>query len=109
VAIDASDMPAFANGQRFVRNGGAERERFFGPDASWGHPLGDRCPQGRRVYGDKIQAAVGVATELPVAWQLAAAREHESSLALPRSTRHASTASTRDVREGQGLGHRPDA
>src|SRR5439155_5320945 len=35
IAIDASDMPAFANGQRYVRKGGPERERFSDPDASW--------------------------------------------------------------------------
>jgi hypothetical protein len=39
VAIDASDMPAFANGQRYVSQGGKERERFSDPDASWGHRL----------------------------------------------------------------------
>ena len=37
VAIDASDMPAFANGQRYVSQNGPERERFSDPDASWGH------------------------------------------------------------------------
>src|SRR6266550_6846068 len=37
VAIDASDLPAFANGQRYVSKGGRERERFSDPDASWGH------------------------------------------------------------------------
>jgi len=37
VAIDASDMPAFANGQRYVSQHGRERERFCDADASWGH------------------------------------------------------------------------
>jgi hypothetical protein len=36
IAIDASDMAAFANGQRFVRNHGPKRERYSDPDASWG-------------------------------------------------------------------------
>ena len=36
VALDASDLPAYANGQRFVSKGGRERERFSDPDASWG-------------------------------------------------------------------------
>ncbi len=35
VAIDASDLPAYANGQRYVSKGGRERERFSDPDASW--------------------------------------------------------------------------
>jgi hypothetical protein len=39
IAIDASDLPAFANGQRYVSKGGPERERFSDPDASWGAPL----------------------------------------------------------------------
>ncbi|MGI8479659.1 MAG: hypothetical protein ACR2M2_07355, partial [Gaiellaceae bacterium] len=37
VALDASDLPAYANGQRFGSKGGRERERFSDPDASWGH------------------------------------------------------------------------
>jgi hypothetical protein len=31
IAIDASDLPAYANGQRFVSKGGRERERFSAP------------------------------------------------------------------------------
>ncbi len=34
VAIDASDMPAFANGMRHVYQGGPEREQYSDPDAS---------------------------------------------------------------------------
>jgi hypothetical protein len=37
VAIDGSDMPAYANGQRFKYNHGPERTTFSDPDASWGH------------------------------------------------------------------------
>ena len=37
VAIDASDMPAYANGQRFLCNHGPERQAYSDPDASWGH------------------------------------------------------------------------
>jgi hypothetical protein len=37
VAIDASDVPAFANGMRNVSQYGPPRERFSDPDASWGH------------------------------------------------------------------------
>lgn len=37
VAIDASDMPAFANGQRFLYKGGPERKTYSDPDATWGH------------------------------------------------------------------------
>ena len=37
VAIDGSDLPAYANGQRFVYKHGPERKLFSDPDASWGH------------------------------------------------------------------------
>lgn len=35
VAIDASDMPAYANGQRFKYKNGPERKKYSDPDASW--------------------------------------------------------------------------
>jgi hypothetical protein len=37
VAIDGSDLPAYANGQRFLSKNEPEREKFFDPDGSWGH------------------------------------------------------------------------
>jgi hypothetical protein len=37
VAIDASDMPAYANGQKYLYKGGPERKRYSDPDATWGH------------------------------------------------------------------------
>ena len=37
IAIDGSDMPAYANGQRYASKNGPERERFSDPDATWGH------------------------------------------------------------------------
>jgi hypothetical protein len=39
VAIDGSDLPAYANGQRFASKNGRERadSEFSDPDASWGH------------------------------------------------------------------------
>jgi hypothetical protein len=37
IAIDGSDLPAYANGQRFLSKHGPERERYSDPDASWGH------------------------------------------------------------------------
>jgi hypothetical protein len=33
VAIDGSDLPAYANGQRFLSKNGPEREKFSDPDA----------------------------------------------------------------------------
>ncbi|SRR6266508_2265943 len=37
IAIDASDMPAYGNGQRYLSKGGPERKTFSDPDATWGH------------------------------------------------------------------------
>jgi hypothetical protein len=78
VAIDASDLPAFANGQRYVRDGGPERERYSDPDASWGHRSAVSTRKGGGFYGYKIDLAVCTRTGLPLAWQTRTARHHES-------------------------------
>src|SRR5947207_5317045 len=83
VAIDASDMPAFANGQRFVSKGGRERERFSDPDASWGHRSAVSTRKGGGFYGYKIHAAVCTRTGLPLAWEVQTARRHESNFVAP--------------------------
>jgi len=82
VAIDASDMPAFANGQRFVKKGGPERERYSDPGASWGHRSAVSTRAAGSFYGWKIHAAVCARTELPLAWRVETARAHEASYAL---------------------------
>jgi hypothetical protein len=51
LAIDASDLPAFANGQGYVSKGGRERERFSDPDASWGHRSAVSTRKGGGFYG----------------------------------------------------------
>jgi len=81
VAIDASDLPAYANGQRFLSKNGPERERYSDPDASWGHRSAVSTRKGGGFYGFKIHAAVCAQTDLPVAWRVETARAHESSLA----------------------------
>ena len=78
VAIDASDLPAFANGMRYVSKGGKLRERFSDPDASWGHRSAVSTRKGGGFYGYKIDLAVCTATGLPLAWQTRTARHHES-------------------------------
>ena len=83
VAIDASDMPAFANGQRYVSAGGPERERFSDPDASWGHRSAVSTRKGGGFYGYKLQMAVCTETDLPLAWQVETARHHESNFVAP--------------------------
>jgi hypothetical protein len=83
VAIDASDMPAFANGQRYVSQGGPERERFSDPDASWGHRSAVSTRKGGGFYGFKLQLAVCTKTGLPLTWRTETARHHESKFVAP--------------------------
>ena len=83
LAIDASDMPAFANGQRYVSKNGPERERFSDPDASWGHRSAVSTRKGGGFYGYRLHAAVCTATDLPVAWTVETARDHETLSVLP--------------------------
>lgn len=82
VAIDGSDLPAYANGQRLVSKGGAERERFSDPDASWGHRSAVSTRKGGGYYGYKVHAAVDTLTGLPMAWQVETARDAETNFAL---------------------------
>ncbi len=83
VAIDGSDMPAFANGQRYVSKNGPERERFSDPDASWGHRSAVSTRKGGGYYGYKVHAAVDTATGLPLAWTVETASAAEANFALP--------------------------
>ena len=83
LAIDASDMPAFANGQRFVSKGGPERERFSDPDASWGHRSAVSTRAAGSFYGFKVDMAVDTATGIPLAWQVRTAKRNESLYVAP--------------------------
>jgi transposase len=84
IAIDGSDMPAYANGQRFVSKGGRERglDEYADPDASWGHRSAVSTRNGGGFYGFKIDMAVCTATGLPVAWNVRTAREAEQAHAI---------------------------
>jgi hypothetical protein len=83
VAIDASDLPAFANGQRYVSKGDKERERFSDADASWGHRSAVSTRKGGGFYGYKLHLAVCTKTGLPLAWEVDTARRHESTKVAP--------------------------
>jgi hypothetical protein len=83
VAIDASDMPAYGNGQRYLFNGGPERQVYSDPDASWGHRSAVSTRKGGGFYGYRIHAAVCTRTGLPLAWQVETARSHESNYVAP--------------------------
>jgi hypothetical protein len=81
VALDGSDLPAYANGRRRSAADGTPR-KHSDPDASWGHrsAISTRAKGG--FYGYKIHAAVDVATGLPLAWQIASAKVQEQHFAL---------------------------
>ncbi len=83
VAIDASDMPAFANGQKYVSRNGPERERFSDRDASWGHRSSISTRKGGGFYGYKLHLAACTRTGLPLAWSIETARRNESLYTLP--------------------------
>jgi hypothetical protein len=83
LAIDATDMPAYANGQRYLSNGGPEREHFSDPDATWGHRSAVSTRKGGGFYGYRLHAAVFVAIDLPVAWAVETARDHETLSVAP--------------------------
>jgi len=81
VAIDGSDLPAYANGQRFLSKNGPERRRFSDPDASWGHRSAVSTRRGGGFYGFKVHAAVCARTDLPMAWEVATASAAETGFA----------------------------
>ncbi len=83
VAIDASDMPAYANGQRYVSKGGKERTRFSDPDASWGHRSAVSTRKGGGFYGYRLHMAVCSKTDLPLAWRVESGRVSESTTVEP--------------------------
>jgi hypothetical protein len=85
IAIDASDLPAYANGQRFVSKGGRERalSEYSDPEATWGHRSAVSTRKGGGFYGYRIHAAVCTATGLPIAWEVRTASENEQLVSMP--------------------------
>jgi hypothetical protein len=85
VAIDASDMPAYANGKSRKFRDGPQRtsDEYSDPDASWGHRSGISTRSGGSFYGYKLHMAVCSKTELPLAWRIETGRMHESKAVAP--------------------------
>jgi hypothetical protein len=82
LAIDASDMPAYANGQRFVsKDSEVERNWHTDPDASWGHRSAVSTRRGGGFFGYRLHAAVCTATDLPAAWSVETAKANETRFA----------------------------
>lgn len=78
LAIDGSDMPAYANGQRYVSKGGPLRERYSDPEATWGHRSAVSTRSRGGYYGWKLHLAACTRTGLPVAWEVDTASGAES-------------------------------
>lgn len=77
LAVDGSDLPAYANGQKYLSKNGPERQRYSDPEASWGHRSAVGTRKGGGFYGYKVHAVIDTATELPVAWTVQTARDSE--------------------------------
>lgn len=82
LGIDASDLPAYANGQRDIGEVKKPR-RFSDKDASWGRRSAISTRKGGSFYGYRLHLAACTATGLPVAWQVETARENEGRFAAP--------------------------
>ncbi len=83
VAIDASDLPAYANGQRYLYKGGPERKTYSDPDATWGHRSAVSTRAAGSFYGYKLHQVVCADTGLPLAWRAETAKASESTFAMP--------------------------
>ena len=55
--IDSSDVPANANGQRFLSKNGPKRERFSEADASRGHRSAASTRRDRGNYSFELHAS----------------------------------------------------
>jgi len=82
IAIDATDVPAYGNGQRWLHHHGPARERFSDPDASWGHRSAISTRPAGGYYGYKLHLVVCVDTNLPLAWQVATGAQQEGPKAM---------------------------
>jgi len=82
LGIDASDLPAYANGQRDIGEV-KEPRRYSDKDASWGRRSAISTRKGGSFYGYRLHLAACTATGLPVAWQVETARENEGRFAAP--------------------------
>ncbi len=107
LAIDASDMPAYANGQRFVsKESEVERNWHTDPDASWGHRSAVSTRKGGGFFGYRLHAAVCTATDLPVAWTVETAKANETRFVadlLDTAQRRGAMAATAAMDKGYDL------
>jgi hypothetical protein len=82
IAIDATDMPAYANGQKYDGSG-PRKKPFSDPDAAWGFRSAVSTRRGGGFYGYKLHAAACAKTGLPLAWRVESGNRQETNFALP--------------------------
>jgi hypothetical protein len=76
LAIDASDMPAYANGQRDI--GEVETpKRVSDSNAAWGRRSAISTRKGGSFFGYRLHLSACVATGLPISWRVEAANVYE--------------------------------
>jgi hypothetical protein len=107
VAIDASDMPAYANGQRYIYNGGPERRTYSDPDASWGHRSAVSTRKGGGFYGYRIHAAVCAVTTTARMASRDGPQPRIHARRLPPGRRERPWLLRRDGGDGHGLRQQP--
>lgn len=83
IAIDSTNLPAYANGHRSVSKNGPLRKHFSDPDASWGHRSAVSNTNAGSFYGFKLHAAVCARTGLPLAWHVDTGKTHDARVAFP--------------------------
>jgi len=106
LAIDASDMPAYANGHHYTPDG-RERERFSDRDASWGHRSAISVRKGGAFFGYRVHLAACANTGLPVAWQVETAKDSEVRFAaalIDATKRRGCMAATAAMDRGYDVG-----
>ncbi|HET7485479.1 MAG TPA: transposase [Solirubrobacterales bacterium] len=106
LAIDASDMPAYANGYTRLPDG-CERKRFSDEDASWGRRSAISVRKGGAFYGYKLHLAACANTGLPISWRVETAAQGESPLApslIDEARRRGAMADTAAMDKGYDSG-----
>jgi hypothetical protein len=81
VAVDATDMPGFSNGQKYG-GGGVREEPCSDPDAAWGFRSAVSTRKGGGFFGFKLHGLACATTGLPLAWRVEPGNRQETLFGL---------------------------
>jgi hypothetical protein len=81
VAVDATDMPGFSNGQKYGGSG-LRQEPCSDPDAAWGFRSAVSTRKGGGFFGFKLHALACATTGLPLAWRVESGNRQETLYGL---------------------------